>query len=51
MEITSWNIRGLGNPFKTLVVKEIIGSEKVDVVFLQEINMDVIDFEKVKNHF
>lgn len=36
MKVVTWNIRGLGNPIKSQVVKGLIRSEKPQVLFLQE---------------
>ena len=36
MKIWSWNVRGLGGVDKWVAVKQIIRSQKLDVVFIQE---------------
>ena len=39
MQITSWNCRGLGNPKKAEVVKDLLRMEPSDILLLQETNI------------
>ena len=40
MSVISWNIRGLGNSAKIILVRDIIKQESLIVVFLQEIKLE-----------
>ena len=40
MQILSWNYRGLGNPKKTEVVKDILRMEPLDILLLQETKIE-----------
>lgn len=43
MRIISWNIKGLGNPFKNFSIKEVLRRYKADIIMLQETKKEVID--------
>lgn len=42
MKILSWNVRGLGSEKKRMVVKDVICSNKVHVVMIQESKLKVM---------
>lgn len=36
MIILSWNVRGMGNPERRMVIKDVIKSNKVKIALIQE---------------
>ena len=43
MKIVSWNCRGLGGSRKVEAIKEIIKSERLDILLLQETKMSNVE--------
>ena len=48
MKVLSWNVRGLGGASRRLVVKEIVRSQKVQIVMLQETKLKGVSNNLVK---
>lgn len=48
MKILSWNVRGLGNQVKRAIVKEVICSNKIDVLMIQETKVSSVHDSLVK---
>jgi hypothetical protein len=49
LRILSWNVRGLNNPRKREVVKNLLRDWKGDVVCLQETKLDLLDLKTIKS--
>ena len=49
LRILTWNIRGLNNPRKRKVLKNLLHDWKVDVVCLQESKLDVVDQRLIRS--
>lgn len=47
MRILNWNVKGLGDAEKCLLVKDAILASRPDVVCLQETKLQVVDARKV----
>lgn len=50
-KLPSWNVRGLGNLDKCLVVRKVLREACVDVVCLQETKWNTLDFNYVSSAF
>lgn len=47
MKILSWNIRGLGHPSKVAALRDVIISEKLGIIMLQETKQNHKEKNKV----
>ena len=49
LKLLSWNVRGLNNPHKRLVVTNLLKEWKCDIVCLQETKLDNTSSNMVKS--
>ncbi|PPD85534.1 hypothetical protein GOBAR_DD17534 [Gossypium barbadense] len=49
MKFLCWNCRGLGNPAKLRELKQLLGANNPDLIFLSETKMTPNDFRRVQN--
>jgi len=47
MKMLSWNNRGLGHPSKKAALKELIQSEKPDIILIQETKLDQSEISRL----
>lgn len=47
MKLLSWNCRGLGHPSKKAALRELINSEKPEIILIQETKLDQTDINKL----
>ena len=51
MKIVSWNCRGLGRENKVEAIKEIIKSERPNILLIQETKMSDVEVLALSQHF
>ncbi|TYH01231.1 hypothetical protein ES288_A09G041400v1 [Gossypium darwinii] len=49
MKFMCWNCRGMGNPRKIRELKQLLGANNPDIIFLSETKMNGNDFHSVQN--
>ena len=47
MKVLSWNSRGLGHPSKSIALRDLINSEKPEILLLQETKQSKVDMQKI----
>jgi exonuclease III len=47
LAIVTWNVRGLGDPNKCTLVKDVLRSARASILFMQETKLNAISFEKL----
>lgn len=48
MKVVSWNVRGMGNPERRMVIKEVLRINKVQIALLQESKLRIMSDRIVK---
>ena len=49
IKILSWNVRGVNDSDKRKVIKNLIRTNRVDLVYLQETKVQVMNIEMVRS--